>query len=244
MGHTCAAPLQQIHPQSLGVQRDGQHLRTVVGQDAGGLPVSGVLHGVAPLPAQELGQQAGQVFRPGAHHNLLRLGLDTAEVSQVADDGLPQLLHPLGVTGGQKATVLLRQNLPHESGPGGEGEAGGVYRIGGKIILNAFFLYRRSGGRRSWDSGWGGLRFEGLDKKAAFGLRAQIALRQELAIGPLYGHYADLQMGGQGPLGGEPFTGSQGPLFDFVPNTAVELFIKRLGAVWFQRDGEHESPPI
>ena len=110
--------------------------------------------------------------------------------------------------------------------------------------MNAFFLYRRSGGRPGWDGGWGGLRFEGLDKKAAFGLRAQIALRQELAIGPLYGHYADLQMGGQGPLGGEPFTGSQGPLFDFVPNTAVELFIKRLGAVWFQRDGEHESPPI
>ena len=172
-----------------------------------GLGIARVLHAVGPLAAQQLDQQADEGLRPCPHHDLVRVCPDAPEPVEVLGDGLPQLGHALGMGSGEEPVLLLGQHLPHQLGPGGEGEEGGVHPAGGEIPPEGrpaadFPRLRLEGGlRRS------GLLGPCLDKKALPGLGPEVALRQQLLVGALHRHHTDLQMGGQGPVwraGGSP----------------------------------------
>ena len=127
-------PVQLLHHQALVVQGDGFHLGPAAAQDAVGLGVAGVFYAIAALPAQQLDQQAGEHLRPGAHHDLGRVRPDAPEAVEVGGNGLPQLGHPLGMGGIEQGVLLLRQHLPHQLGPGGEGKQGGVHGAGGEVV--------------------------------------------------------------------------------------------------------------
>ena len=57
--------------------------------------VSGVLHGVALLPAQQLDQQRIQKLRTGADDDLAAVHVHATELAQIVADGPAQLLRPV-----------------------------------------------------------------------------------------------------------------------------------------------------
>lgn len=61
-----------------------------------GLAITGVLHAIEALTAQQLDQKAGQIFRPGPHNDLLRIGPDAPETVQVFRDRPAQPTAPCG----------------------------------------------------------------------------------------------------------------------------------------------------
>ena len=142
-------------------------------------------------------------------------------------DGRPEGGHPLGMDGREKTAVFPCEDLPHQLCPGGEGEVDGVHGVGGKVVPGGGGLgwllpaLRAPGGGGSWRR-----RLHIGDKKAPLGLRAQIALGQKLAIGPLHRHHAHLQMGREGPLGGELFPGGEDPRLNVPPDLTVELLVE------------------
>ena len=110
-------------------------------------------------------------------------------------DGIPQLRVALGRQMGQELIAVVQHHLPLQPHPDGEGEARGG-GVGGQIQLPSVGL--RFGCRRA--VGGGGVVAGGFHEIAHLLLGAQVPLRQQLGIGTLHRHLADLQMGGQRPL--------------------------------------------
>ena len=93
-----------------------------------------------------------------------------------------------------------------------------------------------SGGAGSWAPAW--------TKKPCRGLGPEVALRQQLLVGALHRHHTDLQMGGQGPFGGQMGTRRQTAGLDLAPDMAVKLFIQRPAVPAVQNGGEHVHPSL
>ena len=238
MNHPHPGLLQGIHPQALAVQREGADGSAAACKDALGLGVAGIFHAIAPLPAQKLYQKANQGLRPRPHHDLLRVRPDAPEAIQVLRNGPPQGREALGVGGGQEGGGLLGEHLPHELGPGGEGKEGNIHRAGGEVIGEG----RRGRGRHGQGAGRSGravLLLYGLNKKAPLGLRAEVALRQKLAVGPLHRYHADFQVGCQRPLGGQALSGGETARLDLPPDIAVELFVEGAALAAVQNRRKH-----
>ena len=211
-----------------------------MGEDALDLPVAGVLHRPSAAPAQKLEEQGGEIFRAGPHHDLVRVDVDAPEVMEVAHDGRAQRRHAMGVGGGEEGAVFLAEDLPHQTGPGGEGEVLRVHGVGGKVIGKRGHLRRRGwGGRRGSGRGKGTLGLLGLDKEAPLGLGVHVALGQQLFIGVFHRDDPHLQVGGQGALGGEALPGAESAPFDLPADMAVDLFIQGLRSIWVQDRCEH-----
>ena len=140
--------------------------------------------------------------------------------------------------GGQEGGGLLGEHLPHELGPGGEGKEGNIHRAGGEVIGEG----RRGRGRHGQGAGRSGravLLLYGLNKKAPLGLRAEVALRQKLAVGPLHRYHADFQVGCQRPLGGQALSGGETARLDLPPDIAVELFVEGAALAAVQNRRKH-----
>ena len=158
--------------------------------------------------------------------------------AQVLRNGPPQGREALGVGGGQEGGGLLGEHLPHELGPGGEGKEGNIHRAGGEVIGEG----RRGRGRHGQGAGRSGravLLLYGLNKKAPLGLRAEVALRQKLAVGPLHRYHADFQVGCQRPLGGQALSGGETARLDLPPDIAVELFVEGAALAAVQNRRKH-----
>ena len=238
MHHTHRPLPHHIHPQALAVQGNGAHHGAAAGEDSVGLGVAGILHAVSSVPAQQLHQKGEQRLRARPHHDLLRIRPDAAKAVQVLGNGSAQLWYALGMGGGQQGVCPGGEHLPHELGPGGEGEQAGVHAAGGEVVGEGGL---RLEGLRRGERGRGRpvLLLHRLDEKAPLGLGAEVALRQQLAVGPLHRHHADFQVGGQGPLGGQPLPGPQPSPLDLVPDVAVELLVEGAAAGAVQNGGEH-----
>ena len=69
--------------------------------------------------------------------------------------------------------------------------------------------------------------------------RGNVAILQKLGIGRLHGGLAHLQIGGQGPLGGQLVPRGQPPGPDVLPDGQIQGFIQWLTGTFYQIVGAH-----
>ena len=79
-----------------------------------------------------------------------------------------------------------------------------------------------------------GLALHGFHKVAHLLLGADISFGEKLVISGLHCDFADLQILGQGPLGGELFIRPQRAGQDILPDTAVQSLVKGHAGGFFQ----------
>ena len=79
----CAALLQFLRDDAVLVHGDVVGGHVVLFINFTQAQVAGVFHGIAPLAAQELDENAVQILRPRAHHDLLRVDGHAPELIQM-----------------------------------------------------------------------------------------------------------------------------------------------------------------
>ena len=146
-------------------------------------------------------------------------------------DGLPELGDALVGQGEQQGLSIVQHDLPLQLAPDGKGEL--LRAAFGEVNERLRFLCLR--GRRGRFRR--GRTVQGLHKIAHLFLGAQIALGQKLIVGRLHGDFADLQILGQGALGGELCAGGQIPCQNVPPDAAVEGLVQRDAVGFFQSVG-------
>ena len=133
MAHLGIAPAQLRNGQARIVDADALNANLVTLVDGGDLTVSGLLYGIALVPAQKLDQQIIQQLRACANDDLLRVHLHGTKLPEIPGDGHTQLRCAVIGGGTQQLLILLQNGLAHEPGPNGKGEIGRVHGPGGKI---------------------------------------------------------------------------------------------------------------
>ena len=238
MHHVGSGGVQRRHRQARGVQRNGYHLRLTAAVDAGDLAVAGILHGVALVPAQQLHQHAVQHLRAGADDDLLRVHRHTPELPEVGGDGMAQLRRALGRHGAKQPGALLQNGLAHQARPDGEGEILRRDGVGDQIHLPVVL-----GRRHGLLPGELGCQWplDGADVVALFLHTVNVALSRQLLIGVFHRDDADLQMGGQRPLGGQLLPRRQPSGEDIGLDAAVQLFVQTDAAGFCQWIGQHSA---
>ena len=152
-------------------------------------------------------------------------------------DGSAQLRNsPVG-QGAQKGLAVVQHHLPLKLHPHGKGEAlGAVFR---QIQQPIGAALRRS---RRFRRYLPGSPLHLLHKVAHLLPGIQVALGEKLIIGGLHGDFADLQVLGQGPLGGQLFPGCQLPGEDILPQMSVQSLVQGHARGFFQFIGYHNMP--
>ena len=208
-------------PQSLVVHGNGAAPDPSGGIDLPDLSVARVLYAVDLVLAQQLHEQVIQKVRPRAYQNVFRVHPEPPEIREIPGNGLPQGRGPPGIHRGQKGLAVVQDHLPLEPGPDGEGELAGA--VAGEVRQRSrFFCPFPAGGQ----GGGSRLRdFYRLHKESPALGRGNVALLQKLGIGRLHGGLAHLQIGGQGPLGGQLVPRGQPPGPDVLPDGQIQGFI-------------------
>ena len=135
--------------------------------------------------------------------------------------GQPQLRDALIGQGCQELFAVIQHDLPLKPGPDREGE---MLRAVGGQVQQIFLL----GLVRFWglDSLGLGMVEDSLHKIAHLLLGTDVAFRQKLVVGSLHGDFADFQILGQGPFGGQLFTGLQNAGENIRPDAAVKGLVE------------------
>ena len=222
MGHAGAGGRQGGDVHAPVVQGHGPAHGAALAVHLADLGIARVLHGEHRLRTQQLCQQKIQIFRAGAHHDLLRGHGHALVVPQIVGNGLPQSVQALVGHGAQQGFAALTEDLAGEPGPGGDREAGHIHLVAFQVQPpdTLFRLgrqrLRRRGRRQPLHRG---------NEKAPLGLSVHISLCLQLLVSPFHGDDGQLQVLRQPPLGGQPLPGGQGAAEDVAPDAAVQVFV-------------------
>ena len=223
-------------PQSLVVHGNGAAPDPSGSIDLPDLSVARVLYAVDLVLAQQLHEQVIQEVRPSAYQDVFRVHPEPPEIGEIPGNGLPQGRGPPGIHGGQKVLAVVQDHFPLEPGPDGEGKLAGA--VAGEVRQRGRFLLllaeRQRGGSRLRD-------LHRLHKESPALGRGNVALLQKLGIGRLHGGLAHLQIGGQGPLGGQLVPRGQLPGPDVLPDGQIQGFVQWLTGTFYQIVGAHRT---
>ena len=209
--------------------------------------VAGVLHGVSPVPAQELDQHPIEILRPRPHHDLLRGDGHPPELVEVVGNGLAELADaPGGGVGEQGGLVLGGGHVPQELHPDGEGEHVPGHGTAHKVcpvgpLFRGLPLASLWGGRgrRRRD---GGLLLQLTDVIPPLGQGIEEPLRHQLGIGTLHSDGAHPQVFGKTPFGGQLLPCPEFFLEDILLDAPVEVLVHALRCDIFKGVGKQTSP--
>ena len=136
----------------------------------------------------------------------------------------------------EQAGALLQNGLAHQPRPDGKGEILRRDGVGDKIHLPVVL----GGGRGVLPGELSRQRaLDGADVVALLLHAVDVALGHQLLVGVFHRNDADLQMGGQRPLGGQLLPRRQPSGEDIGLDAAVQLFVQTDAAGFCQWIGQH-----